>query len=539
MMKKKIVSIFVCKLMIVATVISISVTGMINNIPRNTTSPDIEWDVTFGSNKIDWGCNVQQTFDGGYIISGTCDRYQYTPWQGYGYLLKIDSNGNEEWNQIFQVSNWEVVCQSVQQTDDDEDHNKNDGYIIAGYTGYTWQIDLFIAKTDVNGNILWTKIMGDSEAFDRGNSVQQTKDGGYIIAGCTQTYGAGGSDAWLIKLDYEGNEEWNNTYGGTNSDFANSVKQTSDGGYIITGETDSYGLNGDIFLVKTDSLGNEEWIKTFGGNGWDGGNCVQQTTDKGYIITGWCTTTMGDHDIYLIKTDENGEEEWNKTFGEKYHDECFSVQQTAYGGYFLTGFSSTDPIHWLPEVYLLKTDSLGNEEWNKKLMKNEQNEGYFGKQTTDGGYIITGNTGNYSNESLDGWIIKLEGNNQAPVAPDINGPIKVNVNIETDYLIVTTDPDEDIVSYFVDWGDDTFHDWTEYSASGSEIILKHTWKEQGYYTIKLKAKDPFNAESNLSELEIEIPRNIKQNTHSFLLRFLERIQNIFNIKYIINIIRGI
>ena len=163
--------------MIVATIFSVAVTGMIINT-QSSSQPDIEWDVTFGGNKIDWGCNVQQTYDGGYVISGTCNRNQYTPWQGFGYLLKIDSNGNEEWSQTFSVHNWEVVCQSVQQIDDNGDGCKDDGYIIAGYTGYTWQIDLFIAKTDANGDVLWTSAIGKSEGFDRGNSVQQTKDGG-------------------------------------------------------------------------------------------------------------------------------------------------------------------------------------------------------------------------------------------------------------------------------------------------------------------------------------------------------------------------
>jgi hypothetical protein len=523
-MKTKIVCIFLSKLMVVAIFISIAVTGTLINTPKPDT-PEIEWDVLFGGNKIDWGCNVQQTYDGGYVISGTRNRNQYTPWQGYGYLLKIDNAGNEEWSQIFSVYNWEVVCQSVQQTDDDGDGNKNDGYIIAGYTGFTWQIDLFIAKTDVNGNITWTKLMGKSLAFDRGNSVQQTNDGGYIIAGCTQSYGTGGADAWLIKLDKDGNEEWNETYGGVNADFANSVRQTSDGGFIISGETDSYGVNGDIYLVKTDSSGNEEWNKTFGGNGWDGSNCVQQTSDDGYILTGWITTSSGNHDIYLIKTDEDGNEEWSKTFGGKYEDEGFSVQQTAYGGYFLTGLSGTNLTHWIPEVYLIKTDSSGDKVWNKTITKNEQSVGYYGKQTRDGGYIITGYTGNYSNESLDVWIIKLVGNNQAPTTPDIDGPTRINVNTEFEYKFVTTDPNDDIISYFVDWGDGTFQDWTEFSESGSEIILKHTWKKQDSYVIKVKAKDPYNFETDWCELEIEVPRN-KNIAKITILRFLERFSNV-------------
>lgn len=524
-MNRKIVSIFLCKLMLVATVISVAATGMINDT-TNQSPPELEWDIKCGSDKIDWGCNVQQTYDGGYIISGTCDRFPYTPWQGYGYLLKIDDQGNEEWNQIFSVYNWEVVCQSVQQIDDDGDGEKDDGYIIAGYTGYTWEIDLFIAKTDVNGDVLWTKVIGETESFDRGNSVSQTKDGGYIVTGCTQSYGAEGADVWLMKIDTEGNEVWSKTIGGESYDSGNCVQQTSEGGYIIAGETDSFGINGDSYLVKTDSSGEEEWSKTFGGNGWDGSYSVQQTMDKGYIITGWYTTNTGDHDVYLIKTDENGQEEWSKTFGDSLDDEGYSVQQTAYEGYFITGFTSTDSIEWFPEIYLIKTDSSGEEEWTKTLSKEEQNVGYYGKQTKDGGYIITGYTGNYSNESLDIWIIKLEGNNQIPDVPSIDGPSNVRVNRKTEYSIVTNDPNQDIVSYYVDWGDGTTDEWTDFSKSGTEVFLKHTWKKQGAYMVKVKAKDPYNAESDWCEIQLEVAKNANF-AQSLLLRLLERFPNVY------------
>ena len=311
---------------------------------------DIEWDRTFGDKGFDRGVSVQQIGDGAYIVVGGGS-------EG-GWLLQIDSKGSKEWEKYFQSAGGN----SIQQT-------RDGGYIIVGgksINDVRYSDDIWLVKTDSYGNKEWEQNFGGPE-FEIGYSVQQTRDGGYIITGIKALYGGGNERFWLIKTDSYGNKEWDQTFlilgpgwGG------NCVRQTSDGGYIITGSGDPYGAGHmDVWLIKTDSLGNKEWDRTFGGTESDWGSSVKITYDGGFIIAGGTFSYgRGKSDIWLIKTDSEGHEEWNRTFGGENKDMCpwdmpseSVVQQAGDGGYIIVG--TTESSRGDNDIWLIKTDSEG------------------------------------------------------------------------------------------------------------------------------------------------------------------------------------
>ena len=245
-----------------------------------------EWRKTFVGNM--YGASAQQTADGGYIIAGTI-------WYSSSYdvlLIKTDGSGDQIWSQIFHESAYKIA-RCVRQTSEG-------GYIVAGYTA-SYPSDVFLIKTDATGNEIWSTSFGGSDS-DAPNSVKQTADGGYVIVGNTLSFGAGGYDVYLFKTDVDGNEVWSRTFGGSNWDFGYSVDQTSDGGYIVAGSTQSFGAgSSDVYLVKTDADGNEVWSRTFGGSEADSAGSVQQASDGGYISAGTTQSFgAGGSDVYLL-----------------------------------------------------------------------------------------------------------------------------------------------------------------------------------------------------------------------------------------------
>jgi hypothetical protein len=306
------------------------------------------WRKTFGGDDWDWVYSVQQTSDGGFIIAG--GTYSAGAGDSDVYLIKTDDAGNEEWSSTFGEADYDSGY-SVQETVDG-------GFIIAGetYSSGAGEADVYLIKTDDAGNEAWSNTFGGAD-YDWGYSVQQTDDGGFIIAGETYSSGAGEADVYLIKADAAGNEAWSNTFGGSEWDSGNSVQQSIDGGFIIAGETESFGSGAvDVYLIKADAEGNELWSKTFGGAEPDSGYSVQQTGDGGFIIAGETQSFgSGGADVYLIKADAEGMEAWSKTFGGVEPDSGNSVQQTSDGGYIISGATESSGAGEV-DVYLVYFD---------------------------------------------------------------------------------------------------------------------------------------------------------------------------------------
>jgi len=351
---------------------------------------------TYGGMYPDYAFSVQQTSDGGYIVAGETN--SFTMGSLDIFLIKTDANGNIQWAKAYGGTGYDNA-RSVQQTSDG-------GYIVAGKTGSfgAGRYDIFLIKTDANGNVQWAKTYGgtdDEEAY----SVQQTSDGGYIVAGWTRSFGAGYDDAFLIKTDANGNIIWAKTYGGTNLDSASSVQQTSDGGYIVVGSTASFGAgNSDIFLIKTDANGNIIWAKTYGGTGNDWAHSVQQTSDGGYIVAGY-TNSFGAGAVFLIKTDASGNIIWAKTYR---GGGAYSVQQTSDGGYILAGYTRSFGAGGA-DIFLVKTDANGNIQWAKTYGGMYDDEASSVQQTSDGEYIVAGFTASFGVNG-DIFLIKTDAN---------------------------------------------------------------------------------------------------------------------------------
>jgi hypothetical protein len=297
---------------------------------------------------------------------------------------------------------------SVQQTTDG-------GYVIVGYTQSfgAGEMDVYLIKTDSLGVMTWSETYG-GEDRDEGNSVQQTTEGGYIIVGATRFSGSDDYDVYLIKIDSSGDTTWTRTYGGDEMDMGYSVQQTfPDSGYIITGfagGTGSFGTdNTDVYLIKTDSSGDTIWTRTYGGSDDDFGLSVQQATDGGYIITGEFGGFGGlVGDVYLIKTDSSGDTTWTRTYGGEREEFGTSVQQTEDGGYIIVGVTNPFSDTLYSEVYLIKTDSSGDTTWTRKYNNGEDGDrGNSVQQTEDGGYIVGGVASMYSNNS-DALLIKID-----------------------------------------------------------------------------------------------------------------------------------
>lgn len=270
----------------------------------------------------------------------------------------------------------------------------------------------------------------DLEPADWRISIRQTSDGGYIVLGSTFSFGAGREDIMILKLDIYGNLVWQKTYGGTREDFGHFIQQTSDGGYIIAGTTHSFGEGyADFWLLKINEFGVIQWQKRYGGPGYDRATFIQQTSDGGYVVTGYTYSFgAGEADIWILKINENGNIIWQKAYGGNNDDVGASVQQTPDGGYIVSGHSNSFGTG-NTDGWLMKLDTSGNIQWQRTYGGLGYDYTDSIQQTSDGGYIVAGHTNSFGAGDSDLWILKIdsEGNIDDPsctIVKASNGIVK-------------------------------------------------------------------------------------------------------------------
>ncbi|NOY58561.1 MAG: T9SS type A sorting domain-containing protein [Calditrichaeota bacterium] len=365
----------------------------------------ITFERIFGRPHNDGASSVRLTNDGGFILAGGTVLLdaEYND----ATLIKLDSYGQIEWNNVYGDEDWsEGFSEAIQTLDG--------GFIAVGSKANSGRLeppDGWIVKTDASGTVLWEKTFG-SEEHDRASCVIMTDDGGYLVSGSYQydTTERQDEDAYLMKLSANGETQWEKKYGGSGGEKAGTVKKTADGGYAFVGFTDSYGAGGfDAYLVKVDANGNELWHKTYGGSDWDIAGTMTLTNDGGYLLAGW-TADFGAQarDVYLIKTDAEGNEQWHKIYGGVHKDGASEVIATQDGGYLVVGgyentfFSQA----WRSDGYIIKIDDAGNEIWSKTY--GDYNDDGFSavREVGDGGYIISGSTSSYGNSS-EVFLLKI------------------------------------------------------------------------------------------------------------------------------------
>ena len=365
---------------------------------------------TFGGSGYDYGRSVQQTSDGGYVVVGTTS--SFWPFRLKVYLIKTNVAGDTLWTKSFGGSR-SAQGYSVQETNDG-------GYIITGDTDSfgTGTSDVYLIKTNANGDTLWTRTYGGSWQ-DNGFSVRQTRDGGYVVAGLTNSFTAGSSDAYLIRTNATGDTLWTRSFGGSNYEEGRCVRQTSDGGYVMTG-LQSFGTSGwRVWLIKTNASGDTIWTRTFGNsNYYDSGSSVEQTTDGGYVIAGTDMLIPGPVWAYLIRTDSIGNELWSKRFSREASGNP-SAQQTNDGGYVVaTSLSYSGNF----DVYLAKMNAAGDTMWTRTIGGSGYDDAWSVQQTIDGGYVIAGSTSSFGAGQYDVYLIKTNANGVVTAPKELSTP---------------------------------------------------------------------------------------------------------------------
>jgi hypothetical protein len=370
------------------------------------------WARAYGSEGYDVANCVHQTRDGGYIIAGF-GFFGMDVW-----LIKLSPEGKIEWQRAYggDGPDW---ASSIQETPDG-------GFIVAGYTtspGYpgSWDRDYLVLKLDPRGNVEWQRAYGDISTDDWATSVGQTDDGGYVVAGISQPLDGGNSDYWILRLRASGDIEWQHKYGGPNDDDAESIVATADGGFIVAGYSWSFeGDYSDIWLLKLAGNGNIEWQRVYGEIGTEWTTGIQQTMDGGYIVAGYSSSFHPERgEAWIMKLFSSGDIQWQRLY-RRGGGGAHSVKQTREGDYIVAGFADYPDEAGGEDAWVLRLDAAGEVEWQRTYGASPSDRAYAIEQTDDGGFIASGETSSHLGQGgADFLILKIDRDGLIERVPEI------------------------------------------------------------------------------------------------------------------------
>jgi predicted secreted protein len=368
----------------------------------------VEWYKTYGGTETDYAKSVYQTSDSGYIIAGGTQSF------GAGladvWILKTNSGGDTLWSRIYGGEDYDHIQYLLPLSDG--------GFLIAirTYSFGNGQADIWLVKIDKDGNEVFSKTIGDVVS-EWSNQIIETPDSGFVLAAFTNSFGNGGNEAWLIKTNSEGDTIWTKTYGGSMDDVASGVCPTFDNGFLFVGRTSSFGAGGnDVWIIKTDENGDSIWTKVYGGIDFDVATRILPAEDNTYLILGE-TQSFGNGmtDFWIIKIDEDGNKIWDKTYGSSANERPFAFIQVSSTEYLMAGSRYSDPPIF-DQGIIIKIDNNGEIVWSDSVGGSFDDWIIDMNQTNDGGYIIGGSTCENDTAYSDLWLVKFK--------PEI--PVSVN-----------------------------------------------------------------------------------------------------------------
>ncbi len=382
----------------------------ITKIPQPAPVPYLDvhtkiWNKTFGGSSYDDGYSIIEVSTGGFAIAGS------TASVGVGYenflLLRTDKDGNYLWNQTYGVPTQFAEAYSIIECSDG-------GFIMAGrITDFpSYPDDIWVIRTDADGYVTWDRTFGGT-SIDVAYQIIEVSAGGFAVVGTTYSFGAGGSDMLLIRIDEAGNHLWNETYGDTGYDTCVSLVECSSGGFALAGCTENYGaVNYDLLLVRTDAGGHQQWQRIYSRVDEEDmytESSLVECSDGGFVLTGYTYNLGNGGDMWVVRTDQNGNHLWNQTYGGIDWECAYSIIECSEGGFAFIGetlsFGAGDF-----DFFLVRIDAYGNQLWNQTYGGSES-EGYPTDlvECSDGGFIFTGSTTSFGAGQSDVMLVRVSG----------------------------------------------------------------------------------------------------------------------------------